>query len=86
MALKKCVLVSDIPENLETIGDAGISFKNGNIDDLREKIRKLFNEPEIVIKYEKKAVSRINNHYNWDNITAELEKVYAYRLSKLQVN
>ena len=37
MALGKCVLVSDIPENLETVGDAGFSFKHGDSEDLLQK-------------------------------------------------
>src|SRR5690606_12991151 len=48
MALKKCVLVSDIPENLETIGNAGITFNHGNIEDLKEKLEFLFSHTQVV--------------------------------------
>lgn len=76
MALGKCVLASDIPENLETIGDAGFSFRHGNPEDLREKLQFLLANPRIVDKTQKKAIDRINNNYNWNNITNQMEKIY----------
>jgi glycosyltransferase involved in cell wall biosynthesis len=76
MALKKCALVSDIPENLETIGDAGFSFRHGNIEDLREKLQFLLAHPEAVDKIQMKAIDRIRMHYDWNKITDQLEKIY----------
>ncbi len=76
MALKKCVLVSDIPENLETIGDAGVSFKNGNVSDLEEKLRFLLKHPEIVNQLQMKAVDRVSHYYDWNKITDQLEEIY----------
>jgi glycosyltransferase involved in cell wall biosynthesis len=76
MALGKCVLVSDIPENLETIGDAGFSFKHGNVEDLREKLKLLLANPGIVDVFKQKAVNRINTYYNWNLITDDLFKLY----------
>ena len=76
MALGKCVLVSDIPENLETIGNAGFSFKNGNSADLREKLRFLLANPETVNKIQMKAIDRIGKYYDWNIITNQVEKIY----------
>ena len=76
MALGKCVLVSDIPENLETIGDAGFSFKHGNPRDLTEKLAFLLNNPYEVSKMQKKAVERIRKYYDWNKITDRIEKIY----------
>ena len=76
LALGKCVLVSDIPENLETIGDAGYSFKHGNSEDLRQKLQFLLENPFQVDKMGKKAIDRINAHYDWDKIAIQIEKKY----------
>ena len=51
---EKCVLVSDIPENLETIGDAGFSFRHGDSEDLKEKLQFLLENPDVVEKTAKK--------------------------------
>ena len=76
MGYGNCVLVSDIPENLETIGDAGISFRSKNSEDLREKIRLLPSNGDIVKDYRKKAVDRVARLYSWDSIANHMERVY----------
>jgi glycosyltransferase involved in cell wall biosynthesis len=82
MALGKCVLVSDIPENLETIGNAGFSFKHGDIDDLKEKIQFLLSNPDLVEKAQKKAIDRIKEYYDWDKVTDKLEDIYVSLINK----
>ena len=76
MALGKCVLVSDIPENLETIGDAGFSFRNGDVEDLARKLRFLLENPSEVAKIERKAMERVQNYYDWNRVSDQLEKIY----------
>jgi glycosyltransferase involved in cell wall biosynthesis len=80
MAFGKCSLVSDIPENLETLGDAGFFFKQGNVEDLAEKIHLLLASPDLVTRAGKKAVKRIETYYNWDLITKTVLKIYSYHL------
>ena len=77
MALGKCVLVSDIPENLETIGDAGFSFRHGDSEDLKEKLQFLLANPETVNKMERTAIDRVEKYYDWNKITDTIEKIYA---------
>jgi glycosyltransferase involved in cell wall biosynthesis len=77
MALGKCVLVSDIPENLETIGDAGFSFRHGDSEDLKEKLQFLLANPDTVDKMQRKAIDRVRKHYDWNRITDQMEKIYA---------
>jgi glycosyltransferase involved in cell wall biosynthesis len=76
MALGKCVLVSDIPENLETIGDAGFSFRHGDSEDLKEKLQFLLANPDTVDRIQWKAIDRVREHYDWNKITDQLEKIY----------
>jgi glycosyltransferase involved in cell wall biosynthesis len=76
MALGKCVLVSDIPENLETVGDAGFSFRHGDSEDLKEKLQFLFANPAIVERMQIKAIDRVRKYYDWNEITDQMEKIY----------
>lgn len=70
------VLVSDIPENLESIDHAGFSFKNKNVRDLTEKIVRAIKRPSEV----KKAAARAQNHvldeYSWEMIGEKTESLY----------
>lgn len=77
MAFGKCVLVSDIPENQETVGDAGFLFKQGDVDDLSQKLNFLIENPTIVEQTGLKAVNRIKTTYNWDLIASQIAKIYA---------
>ncbi len=77
MALGKCVLVSNIPENLETIGNAGFSFKNGDSADLREKLQFLLANPDIVNTVQTKVIDRIRKYYDWNMIADQFETIYS---------
>jgi glycosyltransferase involved in cell wall biosynthesis len=76
MAVGKCVLVSDIPENLETVGDAGFFFKSGDSRDLESKIRFLLSNPDVVEQTQRKAIQRVRENYDWDRISDQLEELY----------
>jgi glycosyltransferase involved in cell wall biosynthesis len=82
MALGKILLVSDIPENLETVGDSGFSFRHGDVEDLKQKLQFLIASPFVITEMQKKAVERIRNYYNWDKIADEVEKLYFSLLYK----
>lgn len=70
------VLVSDIPENLEAISDAGIIFKNKDYQSLRAELEKAENNPELMEFLSNKGIERVLKHYDWNNITAETLSLY----------
>ena len=76
MGYGNCVVVNSIPENLETIGDAGVSFRENDVNDLRRCLQELIDNPEMVREYRIKAQNRVAQHYNWDAVTDKLEKLY----------
>ncbi len=76
MGCGNCVLASDIPQNLESIGDAGVSFRNKNPEDLAKKIKYLLSNADIVEDHRRKAVDRVARLYSWDSIADRFEKVY----------
>lgn len=82
MANGRCVLVSDIPENMESIDHSGLSFATTDVDDLRVKIRELLNHPEVVAELGEKARRWIKLAYDWDDISMKIAGVYRSLLRK----
>ena len=69
MALGNCVVVHDTPENLETIGDAGLGYEGQRGGEaLRELLAFLVANPQIVREYGARAVRHARAHYDWDRV------------------
>lgn len=77
MSAGRTVLVSDIPENMESIDHSGLTFANADADDLRDKLTELINHPEIVAERGARASAWIRREYDWDAIAKATEGVYA---------
>ena len=75
MAYKNCILVINVPYNLEVIGDAGIPF-NKDSKDLYEKIKYFLHNPQETIYYGEKALKRIEQFYTWEKVVNEYEKIF----------
>lgn len=76
MSYGNCCLVSDIPENMEAIGEAGFTFQNKNVADLRDKLSELLASETLLNSVGNKARLRVKDCYNWDKITTEFEDMY----------
>jgi len=76
MSYGRCCLVSDIPENLEAVGDAGFYFINRNIDNLEEMLNWLLRHPEEVANVNVRAKERVRTHYTWEYVTDQIENFY----------
>ena len=74
------VLVSDIPENMETINDEGaprgFSFGAGQVESLRTVIGDLIENPDKVEKMRASGREFVARKYNWDRITDQTLEVY----------
>jgi glycosyltransferase involved in cell wall biosynthesis len=76
MACQRCVVVSDIDQNLETIGEAGLSFRSNDPESLRNVLTQLLNSPERIQSLGSKARERIETTYTWDVVVDQLEQLY----------
>lgn len=76
MGAGNCVLVSDIPYNQETIGEAGLTFRTNDVVHLREQLQWLADHPGEVRCYREAAVERIIEHFDWDRIAEEYERLF----------
>jgi glycosyltransferase involved in cell wall biosynthesis len=72
----RCVLVSDIPENLEVAEECALSFRSQDVGDLREKLAHLLAHPEVVREYGERARQHILRHYSWDTVAQATAELY----------
>ncbi|MDD3818393.1 MAG: glycosyltransferase [Actinomycetota bacterium] len=84
MGYGKCVIVNGIPENISTIGDAGIYFEKNNVEDLRAKMELLLSNKSLIKSYGNKALKRIKENYSWDVVANEYLKLYKELYRKLE--
>ncbi len=76
MGWQLACLVSDIPQMKEGIANTGITFQNKNVADLKIKLESLINNPEEVQHLGQLAAQRVNQEYNWQTITTNIENIY----------
>jgi len=76
MSYGKCVLSSDIPENLELTLFHGRSFKTGNVDALVTSMIDLLENPEVVKQVGSEAQYHVENMYDWHDIGEAVSQLY----------
>jgi glycosyltransferase involved in cell wall biosynthesis len=76
MGYGNCVLTSDIPENVELVGEHGFTFQTGNPDHLRQSMDYLIQHPDVVEVSGKAARVHVEMHYNWDMIAHRTERFF----------
>jgi glycosyltransferase involved in cell wall biosynthesis len=87
MGYGNCVVVSDIPNHLETIGEAGVSFDlSGGSAALRDQLAWLVANPKAVEDYRHRASDRIENTYRWEEVVDAHEALYQRLLTGHQPN
>lgn len=72
----RCVLISDIPENLEVAEEVSVSFRSKDVDDLHRQLERLIRDPDEVRRYEQHARRHIELHYSWDKVAEHTAAVY----------
>lgn len=76
MSYGNCCLTSDIPECTSVTEDKGLSFKKGDVEELKEKIQMLCDDPKTVEKFKSTAAEYICARYNWDDVAEKTVDVY----------
>lgn len=76
MSYGNCCVVSDIPENLEVVEDKAVSFRKGNIDDLKMKLQYLLDNEGEVEKYKAISSEFICKKYSWEEVVEKTIQVY----------
>src|SRR3954471_3624820 len=75
LAAGNCVLVNDHAPNVETVGDAGLTFSGREgVPSLAAQLERLFDEPELVDGFRARARERARR-YSWEAVTDEYEQL-----------
>jgi glycosyltransferase involved in cell wall biosynthesis len=77
LAAGNCVLVNDHAPNVETVGDAGLTFSGADgVPSLAAQLERLFDDPALVADYRARALVRAQR-YSWDAVTDQYEALLA---------
>ncbi len=76
MSYGNCCLTSDIAESVEVTEDKGVSFKKGDVSDLKDKLQYLFDNPDKVYEYKAKSADFVCTKYNWDDVVHKTLELY----------
>lgn len=76
MSYGNCCLTSDIPECAEVVEDHAVLFRKSSVEDLREKLQMLCDQPETVDRYKKEAGAFVLRKYGWDDVVERTLELY----------
>src|ERR1041384_6963658 len=75
MGFGNCVLTLAAPENIEAVGDAGITYTDEI--DLAEKLQRVLRDGSLVQSYRQRAQARVREAYDWDYVVDQYEDLFA---------
>jgi glycosyltransferase involved in cell wall biosynthesis len=73
MGAGNCALTLNTPENREVINGAGIIYDS--VEELTAKLQQVFDRPEMIGEYRRRAMARVLELYNWEQITDQYEEL-----------
>jgi glycosyltransferase involved in cell wall biosynthesis len=76
MSYKKCVLASNITENLEVVNGVSPTFVNKDYHDFKNKLQQLIMDKDRVRQYGLTGFELVKRTYTWDKITDKIERIY----------
>jgi glycosyltransferase involved in cell wall biosynthesis len=75
MGYGNCVLALDTVFNREVLEDTGLFFSR-DPNDLAALMRKVEADPSLVSDLQRRAPARIREHYSWDKVSRQYEKLF----------
>ncbi len=85
MSYGKAVIAADIPENLEVMGEYGVSFARGKANDLAKKIIELIEDQTQAAALGHLARTYVEDAFNWDDIAKEVVQLYDVKRASLRL-
>jgi len=76
MSCGNCCLVSDIAECADVIGENGVTFRRGDVQDLADKLSLLLGNEALVENYREATLANVGSKLTWDDVTARTLAVY----------
>lgn len=82
MSYGNAIIGSDIAEIADVVEDKAILFSKGDINDLRDKIKYLLDNPEKVVRMREASAEYILQKYNWADVATKTVKIYEQTIKK----
>lgn len=76
MAYSLPVLVSDISENKEAVGEIGFIFKSKDSNDLADKLKQLLGSEDLLRGRGESGQAWIKSRYDWKKVTSDILEIY----------
>lgn len=76
MGLGTPLICSDIPENKFVVEDTAVLFRQGNIDDLHEKLQWALDHPAEMKNNGRRGRERAQREFNWDKCADGYERIF----------
>ncbi|MEM7349858.1 MAG: glycosyltransferase family 4 protein [Acidobacteriota bacterium] len=77
-----CIVTTDIPENREVTGDAGLAFPPGDVEALRAVLARILDDSKVVEEFRRKALEHARSQPDWDEVARRTEALYSSLLGR----
>ena len=81
MACEVPVIGSDSGEIPNVIGDCGLIFREGDVDDLSSKLEVLINNKDVRVELARKGRQRVLNNFTQEKVAKETYRIYQKMMS-----
>ena len=76
MAARRCIVATDLPENLEALGSAGVVCAPGDTNGLAAALSSVLSDQALRARLGDAAAQRVFELYDWDRSARQLEETY----------
>ena len=76
MAHGRCCVTSDVPECADVLAGAGLTFKKGDVADLRRVLWDTLADSAMASRLGIAARERVNTTYDWDSVVKRTLALY----------
>jgi len=77
-----CILTTNIPENLEVVGDSALEFPPDDVTGLRERLREVLESPDLARATRERVAARARSLPDWDGVATLTEELYLRLVGK----
>ncbi|MBA2732444.1 MAG: glycosyltransferase [Acidobacteria bacterium] len=80
MGYGNCVLTLAAPENVEVVGEAGLSYADEA--DLTDQLQRVLRDGSLVTAYRARAQERIKKYYDWEHVVDRYEDLFSRMMGR----
>ena len=70
------IVANETPENCETLGGTGITYRKNNAEDLARCLQEASDHPERFAEFKTAALDRAHSAYSWESVIGSYERLF----------